>query len=95
MNERITPAVVEEITIPVKLPEMEIAEPTYYPLVFGTEKGMLVTVKLDGSVEYGPGFTTNEETAKLFWEQMGKQYVNVFRCGTCAGEMSTESGGAP
>lgn len=35
---------------------------------------MVVTIRYDGSVEYGPGFTTDEDACRLFWEAMGRTF---------------------
>lgn len=107
MSEQFTSTDVEEVTVPVKLPEMEmtdnvipfkaakktevkIEQPSYYPLVYTDHvNGMLFTVHHDGSIEFGPAFTTNDEAAKQFWQAMGRQYAAVFRCSKCGAESVT------
>ena len=33
---------------------------------------LVVALKHDGSVEYGPGFTTNEAAGRVLWEAIGR-----------------------
>lgn len=43
-------------------------------VLVNSDQQLVVTLKGDGRVEFGPGFTTNEEAARLFWECVGKWY---------------------
>jgi hypothetical protein len=46
-----------------------------YVIQLTNEKSeMIVGVKPDGSIEFGPGFTTVDQASKTFWETLGKAY---------------------
>jgi hypothetical protein len=49
-----------------------------YPLVIcDRENAVVVRAKMDGSVEYGLGYTTDQAAARLFWEAMARGYRDV------------------
>ncbi len=47
---------------------------TYVLCVYNDKQEMIVGIKPDGSVEYGPGYTTTEQSARDFWEILGRTY---------------------
>ena len=56
---------------------IELTQPaTYWVVALYNEKSeMIFGVKLDGSVEFGPGFTTKDEAAREFWKLLGRHYL--------------------
>lgn len=34
----------------------------------------LFTIKPDGTIEFGPAFTTQDEASKLFWDSLAKHF---------------------
>lgn len=40
--------------------------------IYNKSNELVVALKYDGSVEYGPGFTTNEAAGRVLWEAIGR-----------------------
>jgi len=36
------------------------------------EQGSIVSIHKDGTVTFGPDFTTSDEASKVFWSELGK-----------------------
>ena len=47
---------------------------TYVICIYNDNQELVVAVKPDGSVEFGPGYTTTEQAARDFWQILGRTY---------------------
>lgn len=56
----------------LKLPEGELtfAEPQVFLIQISNNSEPLVSLKMDGTIEYGPNYTP-DEAARVFWEALG------------------------
>ena len=53
---------------------LQARENTSAIVIMNPSGDLVVSVKYDGSVEYGPGFTTKEAATRQFWETMGRTF---------------------
>ena len=55
---------------------LKIPQAVTYLLVIGDKRGLLVSIKPDGTLEYGKDYTP-DAAAKVFWEAMAAEAARV------------------
>lgn len=52
--------------------DQQCTSPVTWAILMHNDDKMVVGIKCDGKVEFGPGFDAGDEVAILFWESLGK-----------------------